>query len=118
MLNAILEDLTAERISLLEYKEEQIADCENSLLGMTDDIASEDAERIFELISKRFKSRNQRLRELGEIEQKLHSNIKPVEQIQVSLSQYIETVSEIIPLVSERKCNYYKTDNTDEKTDA
>lgn len=118
VLNAILEDLAAERKSLMEYKEEQIADCENSLLGMTDDIASEDAEKILELISERFKSQNRRLRELGEIERKLHSNIRPVEQIQESLSQYIESVSEIIPLVSGRKRNNDKTDNTDEKTDA
>ena len=118
VLNAILEDLAAERKSLMEYKEEQIADCENSLLGMTDDIASEDAEKILELISEKFKSQNRRLRELGEIERKLHSNIRPVEQIQESLSQYIESVSEIIPLVSDRKRNNDKTDNTDEKTDA
>lgn len=118
VLNAILEDLAAERKSLMEYKEEQIVDCENSLLGMTDDIASEDAEKILELISEKFKSQNRRLRELGEIERKLHSNIRPVEQIQESLSQYIESVSEIIPLVSDRKRNNDKTDNTDEKTDA
>lgn len=113
VLNAILEDLDSEKKTIMEYKEEQIADCEANLLGDTSGAASKDAERIMELICDKFKIQNRRLEELEEIEQKLHGEKRPVERILNAISKYMESMSEVVPLVSDERQAAEVTDNNE-----
>ena len=113
VLNAILEDLVSERKSIMEYKEEQIADCEGNLLGATSGTAPKDAESIMDIICEKFKLQNRRLEELGEIEQKLHGEKRPVERILNAISHYIESMSEVVPLVSSEKHAAERTENNE-----